>query len=472
MSKSREIHKVKIGLLGSGTVGEAVQSFIFGGQAKEKVGMDLEIVKIYTRRPKGKKWYPTHASLFTTKAYEVTDHPEAEIIVEALGSQEEGELSAFKDYIIRSLQRGKSVVTSDKAVLAKFGREIWAAAREYKQALRFEACVGGGIPIIRSLSESFSSEQPESIYGIINGTCNYVLSEMGKGGKSYAEALKDAQGRGYAETNPKADTSGMDAEAKLILLTLVTFGLHVEPGVIWRKGIEEIDAIDFLYADRKGSCTIKQLAAAQDVDGTVQAFVSPVLVPHGHFLATIEGATNAIFFKGKQSQGAVGAEKDEDHRKTPDWNYVFVGPGAGGGPTGVAILGDVCDLARGRVRPLPAPPSLVCPGKLEVQSEDDINADFYLRFVVKDRAGIVGDICQTLGEQGINIAEVWQLPHGQDELKSLAQRYGLREKPGKILPFVITLDRAAVGQIRKALANIRQRDFILVDPLWIPIWRN
>jgi formyltetrahydrofolate hydrolase len=124
------------------------------------------------------------------------------------------------------------------------------------------------------------------------------------------------------------------------------------------------------------------------------------------------------------------------------------------------------------VRPLPAPPSLVCPGKLEVQSEDDINADFYLRFVVKDRAGIVGDICQTLGEQGINIAEVWQLPHGQDELKSLAQRYGLREKPGKILPFVITLDRAAVGQIRKALANIRQRDFILVDPLWIPIWRN
>lgn len=468
MAKLQNRHKVRLGLLGSGTVGEAVQDFVFK-QAKAGMlnGVDLEIVKIYTRQPRNKKWYRSHRSLFTTKAEEVIDHPAADIIVEALGFDRESRLNTYKDYFIRAFRNGKSVVTSDKAVLAKFGEEIWACARQYGRELRFEACVGGGIPIIRSLTESFAGEEPESIYGIVNGTCNYILSEMQKSGKSYASALREAQNLGYAESNPKSDTSGIDAEAKLILLAAVTFGLHVEPGIIWRQGIDKIQAIDFLYADRKGCCTIKHLAVANDNGHEIQAFVSPVLVPYSHFLATIDGSTNAIFFKGKRS-GAAGGEE----AKRRDWNYVFVGPGAGGGPTAVAILGDVCELARGGRSHKSVPGTLLSPASLPVQSQNKISASFYVRFIVKDRPGIVGDICRTFGKKGINIAEIWQLGHSEDELQGLVKSYRLGGKAGRILPFVITLEQATVGQIKNALGLIGQKDYILVDPVWFPIWKN
>jgi len=466
MAIKKHRQKVGLGLLGSGTVGEAVQDLLFK-ELKQKPDLNLEIVKIYTRHPEAKRWYSIYPRLFTTKAEEVIDHPDVDIIVEALGFQEEKQLSAFRNYIIRAFEKGKSVVTSDKAVLARFGKEIWAAAERCGKELRFEACVGGGIPIIRSLHESFAAEEPESIYGIVNGTCNYVLSEMKRSGKSYEEALREAQERGYAETDPKADTTGMDAEAKLILLAAVTFGLHTEPGMIWRKGIDEIHAIDFLYADRKGCCTLKHLAVARSDGDTIEGFVSPVLVPHDHFLATIDGPTNAIFFKGKRS-GGDGAEG----RGGRDWNYVFVGPGAGGGPTAVAIMGDVCELARGGERRHAALRSLAAPGALTLKSADEIAACFYIRFVVKDRPGIVGDICQTFGKAGINVSEIWQLNHSEEELRALAKSYRLAEKPGKILPFVITLEQATVGQIKNALAIIGRKDYMLVDPVWFPIWRN
>ncbi len=150
-----------------------------------------------------------------------------DIVIEALGFQSAAQLGQFRDYILRAFRNGKSVVTSDKAVLARYGKEIWAAAKKTGQQLRFEACVGGGIPVIRSLSESFAAEEPEAIFGIVNGTCNYILSQMEKSGKPYAEALKEAQQKGYAETNPAADVNGSDAEAKLLLLSLVGFGLQV-----------------------------------------------------------------------------------------------------------------------------------------------------------------------------------------------------------------------------------------------------
>ena len=451
---SEKQKRIGVGLLGSGTVGQAVQDFVFQ-DFKEGLGADLqlEIVKIYTRQPKGKKWYASHRSLFTTKAEDVIDHPEADIIIEALGFQEEKELATFKELIIRALKKGKAVVTSDKAVLARYGGEI-----------RFEACVAGGVPIIRSITESFAAEEPEAIYGIINGTCNYILSEMARSGKSYEAALREAQERGYAETDPKSDTSGMDAEAKLILLAAVTFGLHAQPGVFWRKGIEEIHAVDFLYANRKGRSTIKHMAVARRENDALHAYVSPALVPHDHFLAAIEGSTNAVFYKGRRSGDQQDARRD--------WNYVFAGPGAGGGPTAVAILGDVCDVARGRAQRRGGRGSLVERGVLSVQAEDQISACFYIRFIVKDRAGIVGDICQTLGGAGINISEIWQLSHSLDELEGLARSYRIKEKPRGILPFVITLERATIGQIKNAMKVIGRRDYMLAEPLWFPIWRN
>jgi homoserine dehydrogenase len=453
--------KVGVGLLGSGVVGEAIQDILFHQLKGPSVnGVDLEIRKIYTRTPQRKKWFAKHRSLFTAHAEEVIDDPTVDIVIEALGFQSAAQLPRFRDYILRAFRNGKSVVTSDKAVLARYGKEIWAAAEHSGRQLRFEACVGGGIPVIRSLSESFAAEVPEAVFGIVNGTCNYILSQMEKSGKPYGEALKEAQHKGYAETNPASDIDGSDAEAKLLLLTLVAFGLQVAPGKIWRKGIEDIQAVDFRYAERIGSSTIKQLAVARRHGPAVQVFVSPVLVARQNFLAGVDGATNAICFAGRSSSAARG-ERDCD--------YVLVGPGAGGGPTAVAVLGDVCELARGE-RNLSGVPSLIPPGVLKLQREDDIDLPFYVRFVVKDRSGIVGDIGRTFGRLGVNISEIWQLRHVEAELKGLMQSYRLKQKPQEILPFVMTLERTTLRQMRKALASLSRRDYILVDPVWFPIW--
>src|SRR5947207_994129 len=407
MASTSTRRKVGLGLLGSGVVGEAIQDIIFEDR-RGKLGedLDLEIRRIYTRSPKHKKWFSKRSALFATKAEEVIDDPGVEIVIETLGFQDQAELPIFRDYILRAFEKGKSVVTSDKAVLARFGKEIWAAAKKYGRQLRFEACVGGGIPIIRSLSESFAAEEPEAVFGIVNGTCNYILSQMERSGKPYAEALKEAQQKGYAETNPASDVNGSDAEAKLLLLSLVAFGLQIRPGKIWRKGIEDIQAVDFRYALRMGGSTIKQLAVAKRKGQAVQVFVSPALVPKENFLASVDGATNAVCFAGKSSSAGRG-ERDCD--------YVLVGPGAGGGPTAVAVLGDVCELARGE-RKFAGVPSLIPPGILRLQPHDEIDVPFYVRFVVKDRAGIVGDIGGTFGRIGVNISEIWQLRHVEYEL--------------------------------------------------------
>jgi homoserine dehydrogenase len=453
--------KVGIGLLGSGVVGEAIQDIVFK-DLKGRVGdnVELDIRKIYTRHPKDKKWFAKRPSLFTARAEEVIDDPTVDIVVEALGFQKPSQLPTFRDYFLRAFRNGKSVVTSDKAVLARYGNEIWAAARKSGRQLRFEACVGGGIPVMRALSESFAAEEPEAIFGIVNGTCNYILSQMEMSGKPYAEALKEAQQKGYAETNPEADVSGSDAEAKLLLLSRVAFGLQIRPGTIWRKGIGDIHAVDFRYAGRTGSSTIKQLAVAKRDGQTVQVFVSPVLLPRENFLSAINGATNAICFAGKKSASG---------RDERDCDYVLVGPGAGGGPTAVAVLGDVCELARSGATS-GGPPSLVKAGHLRLQAENDIHGSFYLRFLVKDRAGIVGDIGQTFGRIGINISEIWQLRHSEEELLGLTESYNLRANPNSILPFVITLEQATLKQVRKALDSLSDRDYILVDPVWFPIW--
>ena len=462
MASANKRRKVGIGLLGSGVVGEAIQDILFQ-DVKGQVGDDaeIEIRKIYTRAPRNKKWFGKRAGLFTRQAEEVLDHPGVDIVVEALGFQSASQLPRFRDYILRAFRNGKSVVTSDKAVLARYGKEIWSAAKKSGQQLRFEACVGGGIPVVRSLSESFAAEEPEAVFGIVNGTCNYILSQMEKSAKPYAEALKEAQQKGYAETNPASDVNGSDAEAKLLLLSLVAFGLQIQPGKIWRKGIEDIQAVDFRYANRIGGSTIKQLAVARRKGQAVQVFVAPALVPRENFLASVDGATNAVCFAGRSS-GAARGERDCD--------YVLVGPGAGGGPTAVAVLGDVCELARGGERRFSGVPSLIPPGALKLQPEEEIDVPFYVRFVVKDRAGIVGDIGRTFGRIGMNISEIWQLRHVEEELHGLMQSHRIKQKHNEVLPFVMTLERATLRQMRKALASLRNRDYIVIDPVWFPIW--
>ena len=453
--------RVHIGILGAGTVGGAVHDLIAGGHLA-RFGVDAEVVKVFTRSPEQKPRYAASPELFTSDPAEVTGHPHADIVVEVLGAGGPEDLRAQKDWVVDALRNGKSVVTANKALLVAHGEEIWSAARECGQAVRFEACVGGGIPIIGPLTQSLSAERPAAVYGLVNGTCNYILTEMGQRGRSYDDALASAQALGYAEADPDADVSGRDAEAKLLLLASITFGARLEPGSVHRKGIERIHAIDFLYAARKGRGTIKSVALARTDRGTLEVMVTPMVVPEDHFIARIDGVTNAVFFKGQVSDGGAP--------DAGDWDYVFAGPGAGGGATAVAVLGDVHELvARSGDTPFLPVESIVA-GVSSVRPEDDLRASFYVRFVVRDQSGIVGEICQVFGDKQINVSEIWQLVHTEEELESLVGAGKGGAASGEILPFVITLEETSVGQLRQALERISQKDFVLAEPLWLPIW--
>ncbi len=454
--------RVHIGILGAGTVGGAVHDLIADGHLA-RFGVDADVVKIFTRKPEGKSRCQVSPELFTTDPAAITGHPDVDIVVEVLGAGGPEDLRAQKEWVVDALRHGKSVVTANKALLVAHGPEIWSAARECGRAVRFEACVGGGIPIIGPLTQSLGAERPAAVYGLVNGTCNYILTEMARKGRSYGDALASAQALGYAEADPDADVSGRDAEAKLLLLSSITFGARLEPGVIHRKGIERIHAIDFLYAARKGRGTIKSVALARSVGGALEAMVTPMVVPEGHPIACIDGVTNAVFFKGEVSEGGAA--------DAGDWDYVFAGPGAGGGATAVAVLGDVHELvARSGDTPF-LPVESIVPGVDSVRPEDELRASFYVRFVVRDQSGIVGEICQIFGDKQINVSEIWQLDHGEEELESLVGAGKGGAAPDEILPFVITLEETSVGQLRQALERIAQKDFVLAEPLWLPLWR-
>ena len=457
------VSRVRIGILGAGTVGGAVHDLIVDGHLA-RFGVEAEVVKVFTRSPESKTRYQVSPELFSTDPAAVTRHPDVDIVVEVLGAGGPEDLRAQKEWVVDALRHGKSVVTANKALLVAHGDEIWTAARECGRAVRFEACVGGGIPIIGPLTQSLSAERPAAVYGLVNGTSNYILTEMAQRGRSYDDALASAQALGYAEADPDADVSGRDAEAKLLLLSSITFGTHLKPGAVHRQGIERIHAIDFLYAAQKGHGTIKSVALARNDGGVLEAMVTPMVVPEDHLIARIDGVTNAVFFKGEVSDGGAP--------DAGDWDYVFAGPGAGGGATAVAVLGDVYELVtRDGDKPF-LPVASIVSGVRSVRPEDDLRASFYVRFVVRDQSGIVGDICQIFGEKQINVSEIWQLDHDEEELESLVGAEKCGAAPDEILPFVITLEETSVGQLRQALERIVQKDFVLAEPLWLPIWRT
>jgi len=453
--------RVHIGILGAGTVGGAVHDLIVEGHLA-RFGVDAEVVKVFTRTPRGKPRYETSPELFTTDAAEVIRHPDVDIVVEVLAGGVE-DLQTQKEWVVDALRHGKSVATANKALLVAHGDEIWTTARECGRAVRFEACVAGGIPIIGPLTQSLSAERPAAVYGLLNGTCNYILTEMAQRGRSYEDALNSAQALGYAEADPDADVSGRDAEAKLLLLSSITFGARLGPGAIHRKGIERIHAIDFLYAARKGRSTIKSVALARSVNDGLEAMVTPMIVPEDHFVARIDGVTNAVFLKGQVSDGGAP--------DAGDWDYVFAGPGAGGGATAVAVLGDVHELvARSGDAPF-LPAESIVSGVTSVRPEDELRASFYIRFVVRDQSGIVGELCRIFGEEQINVSEIWQLQHSEEEMESLVGAGKGGAATEEILPFVITLEETSVGQLHQALERIVQKDFLLTEPLWLPIWK-
>ncbi|MEE9200370.1 MAG: homoserine dehydrogenase [Candidatus Brocadiales bacterium] len=443
---------VKIGLLGSGTVGEGVQDIIFDGDGAKnlakKLGFRLEIEKIYTRSPKKKRWYKKFPEKFTNRPEDVIDHPEISIVAEALGIDKAENTKEVASYIIKALKGGKSVVTANKAVLAVFGSEIHAAADENPDTqIRFEASVAGGIPIIRSLGEGLASDNVTGLYGILNGTCNYILSGIRNEHKTFDEALRQAQQLGYAETNPEGDIKGYDTRDKIIVLLQLLYGIFVKKDDVVTEGIESLEKIDFDYAAKKLNTNIKLLGSISSSGNEVTAAVSPIMIKNGHVLSRVNGALNAILVESRYCE-----------------TMCLVGKGAGAGPTANSVVSDIISIANG-TRLHHGPKTT----KFNKRLNDEELYKYYLRFLVKDRAGIVSDILSHLKGSRVNVDEVLQLRHPTEERGYFREKLGLKCAPEEILPFIITLEPSEEAAVIEAVERIKAQDFMLTEPVVIKI---
>jgi len=377
---------VGIGLLGAGIVGGTLIQRLVTEHAAiaAKTGLDLQVRRVAVRDASKSRDLKVPPGVFTTEATEVIDDPAVDLVVEVMGGQDPA-----GDLVLRALRAGKPVVTANKELIAARGPELIAAAEQSGVALLFEASVGGGIPIIRPLAESLAGERITRVMGIVNGTTNFILTRMTEEGTGYADALGEAQALGYAEADPAADVSGADAAAKAAILASLAFGTWVGLDQVVREGIESITATDIQYASDLGF-TIKLLGIAEETPSGVSTRVHPVLLPSDHPLASIRGATNAIFIEGPAID-----------------QLLFAGPGAGGDPTATAVLGDVIDAARETLAGAQVAPRIrFSPGALA--DFGTIPTRWYLRLEVVDEPGVLAQIAAVFGSADVSIKSVWQ----------------------------------------------------------------
>lgn len=379
---------VGIGIAGAGTVGGTLVRRLVEERevVTAKTGLDLEVRRVAVRdasRPRP----GVPSEIVTTNVMELVADPSVDLIVEVMGG-----LDPAGTLVAAALRAGKPVVTANKELVAARGPELFAAAEEAGVPLLFEAAVGGGIPIIRPLTETLAGEPVDRVLGIVNGTTNFILTAMAEGA-GYEEALTEAQRLGYAEPDPTADVSGADAAAKAAILAGLAFGTWVDPEKIHAEGITAIGKADFRAADELGF-VIRLLAIAERRGDGVSARVHPLMVTADHALAAIRGATNAIYIEGP----SVG-------------ELLFAGPGAGGEPTATAVLGDVIDAAREQLSGSQVTPRIkVEPG--DVVDFGAVETQWYLRLEVVDSPGVLAQIAAVFGNAGVSILSVRQEGRG------------------------------------------------------------
>jgi len=427
---------VNVGLVGLGNVGSGALAILHENaqQIALKLGFPLRVAAACSRSIFEK---PLPAGLdgvmITADWREVVAHPDVHIVAELVGGT-----TVARDIIREAASKGKSVVTANKELMALEGGELWDHAIASGINLAMEASVAGGIPIHAVLREGISGDRITMLYGILNGTCNYILTEMERRGVSFDSVLREAQAAGYAEADPSADVDGYDARSKLAILSALAFGERIVPSDIFVEGIRRIDAIDFGYAHMLGH-TIRLLCAARQTADGLLLSVRPSLVPQSTILAGVKGAYNAIWVFGH-----YGADT------------FYYGRGAGSHPTGVAVVSDLMRVAReirsgspDRVSPfaharlgqyLPIPITL-------------LRSAYYLRFRVKDRPGIIAALASELAAEQISIEAVLQLP----------------DADASNLPFVITVEPTTEQAIRAALLRMEKLDFLVERPLALPV---
>ena len=384
--------EVGIGILGAGTVGGSViKRLIDDHDALEaKTGLSFTIHKVGVRDASKQRDFDIPDALLTTDHAEVVNHPDVQLVVEVMGGTDPA-----AEVVLTALKAGKPVVTANKELVAARGPELIAAAEESGVSLLFEAAVGGGIPIIRPLSETLAGERVNRVLGIVNGTTNFVLTRMGDVGQSYEDALAEAQELGFAEADPSADVSGADAASKAAILASLAFGTWVPVESVYREGIEAITQVDLDFAEQLGY-VVKLLAVGQRTEAGISVRVHPAMVRTDHPLAAIRGATNAVFIEGP----SVG-------------ELLFAGPGAGGEPTATAVLGDVIDAAREILAGAQVAPRVrLAPG--DVLDFGDVPTKWYIRLDVADEPGVLAQIAAGFGAADVSIKSVWQEGEGDE----------------------------------------------------------
>jgi Homoserine dehydrogenase len=414
--------KVKIGLIGLGTVGSGVWEILRRHRdlLRRRVGAELQIARVAVKSKAKLRRIKVPSRLLTQNVEEILQDPEIRIVVEVMGGVKDA-----KRIALRTIAAGKHFITANKALLAMHGREIFEAARRAQVDICFEAAVGGGIPILRALREGFVANEIRSLHGIVNGTCNYILSEMAQHGADFGQTLKRAQQLGYAEANPSFDIDGIDAAHKLAILVSIAYGVYVDLRKIYVEGIRGITAFDIDCARRFGYA-VKLLAIAKLQGSEIQARVHPAMVPGQSMLAAVQGVHNAILIDGD----FVG-------------EGLLYGKGAGSGATASAVVGDIVEVARNVSSGIAytVPPLGVYAEKIaqaRIQPMALLKSPYYLRFQAIDRPGILAKIASHLSRFAISISSVYQ--HVQKE--------------GKEVPIVVLTHEALEKDIKKAMAMI------------------
>ncbi|HEX9978158.1 MAG TPA: homoserine dehydrogenase [Acidimicrobiia bacterium] len=377
---------VGIGVAGAGTVGGTVVRRLVEERAvvTARTGLDLVVRRVVVRDPQRVRPFKLPDGVVSADVMDLVTDDSVDLVVELMGG-----LEPAGTLVLAALRAGKPVVTANKELVAARGPELVQAASDGGVSLLFEAAVGGGIPIIRPLTETLAGEQVNRVLGIVNGTTNFILSSMAESGASFGEALAEAQRRGYAEADPTADVTGADAAAKAAILASLAFGVWIAPDQVHREGIDRITVDDLASATRLGY-TIKLLAVAERTPEGVVARVHPAMVPLGHPLAAIRGATNAIFIEGP----SVG-------------ELLFAGPGAGGEPTTTAVLGDVIDAARELLAGAQVAPRIRF-GPGAVAGFDAVVTRWCVRLDVEDSPGVLAQVAGAFGDAGVSLQSVWQ----------------------------------------------------------------
>jgi len=410
--KSRHGRPVRIAIFGFGTVGSSVARILVESKPE-----GLQLTHVFNRRVARKRADWTPANVVWSEDSDAVLASDADVIVELVGG-----LDPAGGWVRRALEAGKSVVTANKKLIAYHGVDLERLAAVKGGHLKYGAAVAGGIPVIPGLEQGMAGDRIERIEGILNGTCNFILSKMEEGAE-YAAVLAEAQAKGYAEADPTEDVGGFDARAKLAILMRLALRTQVNPDEIVPRPITTITPVDFSYARDLG-CTIRQVSRAERVEGHLAATVGPMLVALRSPLAWSQGTENMVI-----ASGHYGGD------------VVFSGHGAGGHPTAVAVVSDLLALAHGSRRvDIPSAPA-------QVGAEFEV--PHFIRFLVKDRPGIVAAITTSLANEQINI-------------RAIVQKAGY---PADALPFVVTVEPCKTSALKRALEPISKMDCMLVEPL-------